>query len=294
MLMTLRQISHLLPFHHAIYVLGLTLVGRNRCGLTRALRENSAYRRKHSQAMASISARSRVVKRDPTDFVLIDTPHGPYWTPAGMDLFSVLAECAVGLYSSGHGLREGDIVLDCGANVGVFVREALVAGAATVVALEPSPLNVECLRRNFASEIAAGRVVVVDRGVWHHEETLRFSVSKNSLRDSFVLGDAGRHGGKTLELRVTTIDDVRRTLGLARVDFIKMDIEGAEQEALAGAQQTLARDHPRMSIAAYHKADDVTAIPAVVRRAWPDCQIACGPCKSTFGRVQPETLYFSG
>ena len=289
--MTLRQLAHRLPYHHEIYVVGLTLLGRNRCGLVRSLKENSRYRRRHEAAMASIAARSRVLERD-RDLVLIDTPYGRYWTPAGMDLYSPLAERAIDLYTrDDHGVCRGDIVIDCGANVGVFVAEALDRGADIVVAVEPSPLNLECLRRNFGGDVANGRVVLIDRGVWDAEDTLRFAVSANSVRDSFVLdsGDAVR----TLELRVTTIDCLRRELNLPRVDFIKMDIEGAEQRALAGAQETLRCAHPRLSIASYHKADDFQQIPEIVQRAWPRYRVVHGPCKSTFGHVQPETLYFN-
>jgi FkbM family methyltransferase len=290
--MTLRELAHRVPYHHEVYVLGLTLLGRNRCGLVQSLRENGIYRRKHEAAIASIAARSRVLERDSDRLVLIDTPYGQYWTPAGMDLFSPLAERAIELYlSTDHSVRGGDIVLDCGANVGVFAREALDRGGSRVVVIEPSPLNVECLRRNFERDIADGRVIVVSQGLWDEETTLKFSVAGNSVRDSFVLESGDTRA--TLQLRVTTIDKLCRDMSLARVDFIKMDIEGAEQRALAGAQETLARHHPRLSLASYHKADDFENIPRIVRQAWPDCRIAHGPCKSTFGHVQPETLYFS-
>ena len=104
--MTLRELAHRLPLHHEMYVVGLTLLGRNRCSLLRSLRENSAYRRKHEASMASIAARSRVAARDPRGLVSIDTPYGNYWTPAGMDLFSPLAERAIDLYTSDdHGVQ---------------------------------------------------------------------------------------------------------------------------------------------------------------------------------------------
>jgi len=326
--MTLRDLAHHVPYHHELYVVGLTLVGRNRCSLVRALRENSIYRRRHEAAKASIGARSRVLERRPDGLTFVETPYGKYWKPSGMDLFSPLAEREVGLYTSeAHAVQPDDIVLDCGANVGVFVAEALeraarvvVAvepspqnleclrrnfaapiaagrvvlvdrGARVVVAVEPSPQNLECLRRNFAAPIAAGRVVLVDRGVWDKEETLRFAVSGNSVRDSFVLESGDEIGA--LQLRVTTIDRLRAELALPRIDFIKMDIEGAEQQALAGAQDTLARFHPRLSLAAYHRADDFEEIPRLVNQACPAYSVAYGPCTSTFGHVQPETFYFS-
>jgi len=290
--MTLRDLAHHVPYHHELYVVGLTLVGRNRCSLVRALRENSIYRRRHEAAKASIGARSRVLERRPDGLTFVETPYGKYWKPSGMDLFSPLAEREVGLYTSeAHAVQPDDIVLDCGANVGVFVAEALERGARVVVAVEPSPQNLECLRRNFAAPIAAGRVVLVDRGVWDKEETLRFAVSGNSVRDSFVLESGDEIGA--LQLRVTTIDRLRAELALPRIDFIKMDIEGAEQQALAGAQDTLARFHPRLSLAAYHRADDFEEIPRLVNQACPAYSVAYGPCTSTFGHVQPETFYFS-
>ena len=292
--MSLRDIAHYLPYHREIYVLALTLLGRNHWGLLRALREDSEYRKRHRKARKFIAAASHVQTVGPDGIRLTETPYGAYWNPVGMDLFSVLAERALSLYMpKQHGVREGDIVLDCGANVGVFVREALEHRAARVVAVEPSPVNVECLRRNFPAEIASGLVVIVERGVWNSEGPLRFFHSPNTLRDRFVTGGEPARGEQVLELNVTTIDRIRVSLALPRIDFIKMDIEGAEQQALAGAQETIASDHPRMSIATYHRTDDFPGIPSVVRRAWPSCRIADGPCTSTFGHVQPETLYFS-
>ncbi len=76
---------------------------------------------------------------------------------------------------------------------------------------------------------------------------------------------------------VTTIDDTVEALGLERVDFIKMDIEGAERQALRGARRTIARWKPSLSICAYHRPDDAEAIPAVVRNARPDYHVLGAP-----------------
>jgi hypothetical protein len=82
-------------------------------------------------------------------------------------------------------------------------------------------------------------------------------------------------------------------LKLGRVDFIKMDIEGAETNALSGARETLAKDHPRLSISAYHLPTDPERIPQVIRGAWPGYRMECGPCAETEdGHVRPDVLYF--
>jgi len=48
------------------------------------------------------------------------------------------------------------------------------------------------------------------------------------------------------------------------VSFIKMDIEGAEQDAIEGAKKTIKKYHPRLAISAYHKADDIWKIPELI------------------------------
>jgi FkbM family methyltransferase len=182
-------------------------------------------------------------------------------------------------------------VLDCGANVGVYTRESLKNGAKLVVAIEPAPENIECLRRNFAPEITAGRVIVYEKGVWDKDDMLVMEVDpQNSAADSFVILRPGDVATKKLPL--TTIDKLVAELKLERVDFIKMDIEGAEQRALEGARGTLEKYHPRMALSAYHVPSDPERIPALVRAAWPNYSMECGPCAEANGRVRPDVLYF--
>ncbi len=59
-----------------------------------------------------------------------------------------------------------------------------------------------------------------------------------------------------------SIDDFVAEQALQRVDFIKMDIEGAELKALQGAEQTLKAFRPKLAIALYHRADDFVDIPS--------------------------------
>ncbi|MCC7173812.1 MAG: FkbM family methyltransferase [Bryobacterales bacterium] len=106
---------------------------------------------------------------------LIRTPTRSFWVKEGQDeawsgrrlLAYLLAEHDwVEAENPENMVRPGDVVVDCGAHVGVFTSKALRRGAARVVAVEPDPTNLECLRRNLAEEAADGRVVIVPRGVW--------------------------------------------------------------------------------------------------------------------------------
>ena len=121
-----------------------------------------------------ILAGSRLLQKDPNGLVQWATPFGNYWIVGGNDFFLPfhLAEQEIGIYvHPDAAIRKGDIVVDCGANVGVFTRRALDAGAKLVVAIEPAPDNLECLRRNVADGLAAGRVIIVPKGVWDKEDS---------------------------------------------------------------------------------------------------------------------------
>ena len=272
----------------------LVLMGRaSLCPWAEATR--SAWNLRHQTELKDrILAASRLVEKDPAGFHLWETPQGRYWVPQGSDwsLPWDLAEQERQIYGTGvMAVRASDVVLDCGANVGVFVRVALAAGARLVVAVEPAPENLECLRRNFADEVQVGRVLICPKGVWDKEELLTLNVDpENAAADSFVIRTKKAVEGPKVPL--TTIDKLVAELKLERVDFIKFDIEGAEQRALVGARQTLARHQPRLAISSYHRPDDPEKIPALVQAAWPGYRIECGPCADVTTYIRPDVLYF--
>ncbi len=234
---------------------------------------------------AGIKQRLKLLNHDSQmDIDQYQAPERSYWikhSGAASDGKELLAYLIsehrwMGEANPGQGVRPGDIVVDCGAHVGTFTDEALRRGAGTVVAIEPEPVNVECFKRNFKNEIASGRVILVEKGVWSSETTLQLSVANaNSGMNSFVTDQ----GSQKLSLPVTTIDQLVKQLGLLRVDFIKMDIEGAEREALKGGLDSLRRFRPRLMLEMYHRPDDREVLPAIVRQAHPDYRFICGPCE---------------
>ena len=66
--------------------------------------------------------------------------------------------------------------------------------------------------------------------------------------------------GKASDSTITTIDDYVTSSGLEKLDFIKMDIEGAERGALQGAVNTIKIMRPKLSISVYHHPDDIRVI----------------------------------
>lgn len=281
-------------YYPPLRLAALVAAGRSpECPYPQAIR--SADNLKQQIALKdSILNASRLVKKDPDGFRLWETPHGHYWIPDGSDyvLPFNLVEQARKIYGTGdRAVRPGDIVLDCGANVGVFTRESLNNGAKLVVAIEPASENVECLRRNFASEIAQGRVIVYPKGVWDRDDFLTLNVDPhNSAADSFLIHREGAHSLERVPL--TTIDKLVEELKLERVDYIKMDIEGAEVKALTGGRETIRRFRPRLSVSVYHAEDHPKTVPAAIKAASSDYQTECGPCAEANGKVRPDILYF--
>jgi FkbM family methyltransferase len=121
---------------------------------------------------------------------------------------------------------------------------------ARVLAFEPDRASFQRLLANFAHE---ARVKPINAGLHRCKATLRFD-SAGSRGSSLV-----DRGGT--EISVVALDDI---LEGERVSFIKMNIEGAEIEALCGAAQAIRRWRPKLAVSAYHRPSDLWRIPALV------------------------------
>ena len=260
----------------------IAITGNSQCPFGLTMDSANSVRRT-MQSTERMKAASRLL-REENGLQLWETPRGQFWMPresaAMMPL--VLAEQEQKIYGRGdREVRPGDIVLDCGADVGTFTRSALNNGAEKVVSIDPGIGKDICLRRNFAKEIAEGRVVVIHKGVWDQDGTLKL------YGDSLV----EKHAAEGVDVPLTTIDKIVAELQLPRVDYIKMDIEGAEKPALLGARMTLMKWRPRLSIATEHLTDDAVAIPALIRSIVPGYRTECGPCEWSQNSIRPQVAY---
>lgn len=143
--------------------------------------------------------------------------------------------------------KEGEVVLDIGAYVGMFTVKAakLVGKTGKVIAIEPSPENYELLARNCEG---LDNVTLVKKAVMSWTGTGRLYYSKSAAANSLITRWKRHIGVETI-----TLDSLIEELGLGKVDIIKVDAEGAELEVLTGAYKALAKG-TRLVIAAYHTA----------------------------------------
>jgi FkbM family methyltransferase len=152
--------------------------------------------------------------------------------------------------------RPGDIVIDGGGYWGdtALYFAQIVGPGGRVVSYEFEPSNLQALHYNLSlNPQLARRVDVVPSALWDR-------AGEEVNVHPFGPGTSIRSDGEA-RASTDTIDALVAREDVERVDFIKLDIEGAELNALRGAEATLRRFRPRLAVAAYHKADDLAAIP---------------------------------
>lgn len=157
-------------------------------------------------------------------------------------------------------LAPGDVVFDCGANIGFFSAIAL-SKKCSVHAFEPTPETFECLRENL-SRYSSAEYYLCKEGLYDKECMAEFFLYDYSEGNSMILD---RGGSCKAYFPVTTIDKYVERNCIQGVDFIKVDIEGAERYMLAGAFDTIRRFRPKLSICTYHLIDDSEVIERMIK-----------------------------
>jgi len=149
--------------------------------------------------------------------------------------------------------QKGDVFLDIGAFVGWHaIRAARIVGpSGRVISLEPDPSNRKQLEGNIALN-----------GITNCEVSPLAAWSKTGKELGWYTGkspDCCRvdEAGHSASVRTTTVDDLVGDLQLDRLNWIKMDIEGGEIEALKGAEKTLRHYHPLLFVEVHDTAAGV-------------------------------------
>jgi len=171
-------------------------------------------------------------------------------------------------------------VVDAGAATGLFaIPFAMIHRECSIHALEPSRRQRILLRRNVALNGIGHRVAVDGHALWRSDARLSFRThgELSAIEDVSQLPGHLPYGEQVL---ATSLDRFAAHRGSGfRIDLVKMDIEGAEIEALEGARQVL-RDHrPVWLIQAYHLRDGEQTFArcrALLERSGYTCRAAAG------------------
>lgn len=182
-----------------------------------------------------------VFDRSPVSEVLV--PHiGWLRTPAADRILDYLAE---GWFEYREQaflwllLRPGDCFVDCGAHMGLFsvLAARVMEDRGRIIGVEPNPEMAKALMGNLDHNgVTCAKVVEAAVFSASGPVTLRVGAEGQSAYSS-LYDHQGQ--GRDVEVAGLTIDELLEAEGIERVAFLKLDVEGAEIDALAGCQESI-------------------------------------------------------
>lgn len=173
-------------------------------------------------------------------------------------------------------VRDGDIVLDIGANVGshTLPLAQLVGATGKVISFEPTAhaflkqkTNIS-LNSTLAQRIDAYQMMLMASASEAMPEAVYSSWPLEVADDLH-----SEHHGRLMSTqgaRLSTLDEALRDLGIGKVDFIKLDVDGNELEVLLGATATLQESKPRimLELAPYVYAENPENFDRLLKLLW--------------------------
>ena len=152
----------------------------------------------------------------------------------------------------------GQIGFDIGAHRGYWtlLYQKRVLPGGIIFAWEPDPKNYQMLLVNLAKN-KLSHVIPLRLAAWRESTLLSLSRASEEEIASFLSKVQVGENGHTLAV---SVDSLVESLSLPRLDWIKMDIEGAEVEALKGSMKTLRRYKPTLWIAFHDTLEELKRI----------------------------------
>lgn len=163
-------------------------------------------------------------------------------------------------------LEKGDVVFDCGANIGLFSSIAASKGC-RCYAFEPVPETVSYLERTKL--LYPDKIEISDYALSNEDGFSKLYITKDTNISNSMLA-LNQTKDNYIEIRTITIDNYVKVNNIEKVDFIKADIEGAERYMIMGARETLAKFAPKLSICTYHLEDDPEILEKLIKESNPN------------------------
>ena len=169
--------------------------------------------------------------------------------------------------------KENEVFVDCGCYDGAtcynFAGWCGAKGFDHIYSFEADPKNYE---KSKAALEPLGKCELFPFGTADVDKKVYFAADAFETSCIISKEEAEKRNFEGVEeIETRALDDV---LAGKRITFIKMDIEGAEYEALLGARKLITENRPRMAISVYHKFEDFVTLAALVLEMHPDYRIA--------------------
>ena len=141
--------------------------------------------------------------------------------------------------------KEGDVVIDIGAHIGRYtiISSKRVGTNGKVVAIEANPSNFEMLNRNIKLNQLTN-IISLNNAVYSKETKIKLYLPGEELGHTTyntVMSDRAKNEDKFVEVSANTLDYFLQLKGITDVNWIKIDVEGAEFEVLKGATNVLSK-----------------------------------------------------
>jgi FkbM family methyltransferase len=154
-------------------------------------------------------------------------------------------------YQHFYKVKSKDVVVDAGANCGhlsVFFSK-LVGKEGRVYAFEPDKFNIERINNNRdVNRDLFDNIKIEELLLWNENKWIDFNEAGTVGSSAVWIAD----GDNCVQKEAVRMDDWVIKNNITKLDFIKMDIEGAEIEALDGCVKTIEKLKPNFAIASYH------------------------------------------
>ncbi|TYK65593.1 FkbM family methyltransferase [Colwellia echini] len=160
-----------------------------------------------------------------------------------------------------------DVVIDCGGATGDTALYFYAKGAKKIYVYEFLPSSIKTINQQLLNNNISDEVEIINNAIWS-ESNLELSYLDKG--NASVVAQKGKYQSSIVTL---SIDDMVKTKEIEKIDFIKMDVEGAEVPALNGAYECIKKDKPKLAISVYHKKDDLITITSIIKKINPNYKL---------------------
>lgn len=160
--------------------------------------------------------------------------------------------------------------VDCGAADGDTIRDIMrysIVPIHYIASFEPEFemfSRLQTVIRQYSNRFPRTSFVTYSAGVWSNNGFCYLSKFEDNCSTVSMDVDCGS------AIPVLSLDS---TLSSNPPNFIKMDIEGAEEQALLGAEKIIRQYHPTLAISIYHRHDDLWRLPQLIKNFYPDYEL---------------------
>lgn len=153
-------------------------------------------------------------------------------------------------------------------------------GYSKIYAWEPDEQNVRSMRKNLAKY---KNITIIPKGLWNEKSEICFKEQGNA---GSRIEEEALEGKYTVQ--VDSIDNVHKD---EKITFIKMDIEGAEMQALKGAESTIKKYKPKLAICIYHEPEHLYSIAFLIKSFVPQYKLYIRHHTDTYAETVLYAVY---